>query len=56
MFERSERVTAPTGRRYLKELELLGICELTKGSAAANQPDTAVLAAKYSWLRKNLEN
>jgi hypothetical protein len=45
------RVTAPTARRYLKEMELLGIGSLAKGSPENNQPDTIALTEQFRWIR-----
>jgi hypothetical protein len=45
------RVTYPTARSYLRQLELLGIVQLTKGAPESNQPDTAALASAFAWLR-----
>lgn len=44
------RVTSPTARSYLKQLELLGIVELVKGASSTCLPDTATLAPPYRWL------
>jgi len=44
------RVTAPTARSYLKQLDLLGIVQVTKGSPSSNQPDTAEFTPLYRWL------
>jgi hypothetical protein len=49
-------VSAPTARKYLQQLELLGIVELTKGSSTTNQPDFAKLAKDFSWLNPDLES
>jgi hypothetical protein len=48
-------VSAPTARRYLKELALLGICDLAKGSPTNNTPDAVRLAQAFGWLCQNLE-
>jgi hypothetical protein len=48
------RVSAPTARRYLKEMDLLGICSLEKGNPGTNAPDTVRLVDGFAWLR-NLE-
>ncbi len=45
------RVTAPTARNYLRELELLGIAELKKGNPGSNTSDQVVLSLKYEWLK-----
>jgi hypothetical protein len=50
------RVSVTTARRYLKELSLLGIVDLTKGSPATNDPDMIQLKQRYHWLRQNLEH
>ena len=44
------RVTAPTARRYMQEIALLGIAELTKGTPATNQPDSITLVEQFRWL------
>jgi hypothetical protein len=43
-------VSAPTARKYLEELRLLGIVDVTKGNPETNQPDTAVLRQEFGWL------
>lgn len=45
------RVSSPTARKYLRELQLLGIAELEKGSPEANLPDSVSLSAEFQWLR-----
>jgi hypothetical protein len=45
------RVTAPTARRYLKEIELLGIGLLAKGHPETNHPDTIALSDQFRWLK-----
>jgi hypothetical protein len=50
------RVSAPTARNYLKQLELLGIVKVAKGSPEDNQPDAAELAPPYRWLRGTLKS
>jgi hypothetical protein len=45
------RVTAPTARRYLKEIELLGIGLLAKGSPETNHADAIALADQCRWLK-----
>jgi hypothetical protein len=49
------RVSAPTARRHLQELAVLGICAVEKGSPAANEPDKAALVANLRWLNPDLE-
>lgn len=44
-------VSHPTARKYLLELELLGIGDRTKGSPKTNEPDTITLAPDFAWLR-----
>ena len=44
-------VSAPTARKRLKELSLLGIVELEAGSPESNAPDTIKLAPEYEWLK-----
>ncbi len=44
-------VSAPTARRYLQQLALLGLVTVEKGSSQTNQPDTATLQKEYLWLR-----
>lgn len=44
-------VTAPTARRYLKEIDLLSIGLLAKGCPETNQPDTIALADQSHWLK-----
>jgi hypothetical protein len=51
VVEKLCRVTAPTARRYLKELGLLGIGSLAKGSPENNQPDAIALAEQFRWIR-----
>ena len=43
-------VSAPTARKYLKELSLLGFGTLRKGDIKTNTPDTLTRAPAYSWL------
>jgi hypothetical protein len=49
------RVTAPTARNYLRELALLGIAELDKGSSGGGTSDHIVLSTKYEWLKRHAE-
>lgn len=44
-------VSSPTARKRLKELELLGIVTITKGTPSTNTPDTAQLTPEFAWLR-----
>ena len=46
------RVSRPTARKILQELELLGIVDRVKGCPETNQPDSVQLADQFSWLRK----
>ena len=41
----------PTVRNYFRELEILGLVKLTKGSASTNNPDVVRLAEDYTWLK-----
>ena len=45
-------VARPTARRYMKELELLGIVEVIKGSPASNEPDSVKLANEFQWMKE----
>jgi len=45
------RVTDPTARSYMKQMSLLGIADLVKGSARSNQPDSLGLSTAYRWLK-----
>jgi hypothetical protein len=45
-------VSIPTARGYLKQLSLLGIARLKKGSAMGNDSDRIGLAPKYRWLHE----
>jgi hypothetical protein len=45
------RMTPPTARRYLKEIDLLGIGALAKGSPETNQPDAIALTDQFQWLK-----
>jgi len=45
------RVSRPTARKILQELELLGIVDRVKGYPETNQPDSVRLANLFSWLR-----
>jgi len=44
-------VTRPTARRYLKELSMLQISALSKGSPKTNEPDLVELSEQFQWLR-----
>ena len=46
------KVSKSTARKHLKELELLGIVELAKGSPVTNEPDTATLSEDFRWIRR----
>jgi hypothetical protein len=48
-------VSAPTARRYLEELSLLGVCQREKGCPYLNLPDMLRLATEYRWLNADLE-
>jgi hypothetical protein len=50
------RVSKPTARNYLKELSLLGIADLTKGSRERNLADEISLSESFRWLNPDLEN
>ncbi len=43
-------VSQPTARKYLKELALLRIVDLTKGSPQNNQPDLTILTEDFQWI------
>jgi len=45
------KCSPPTMRKRFKELEVLGIVELTKGSSKTNEADSIKLTDVYSWLR-----
>ena len=45
------RVSPPTARRCLKEIALLGIGLLAKGSPETNHPDAIALADQFRWLK-----
>jgi hypothetical protein len=45
------KVSLPTARNYLHELNLLGISDLTKGSPSTNEPNCITLSKEYQWLR-----
>ena len=45
------KVSQPTARNYLKELSLLGIAELTKGSPQDNTADEIILNPLFQWLK-----
>jgi hypothetical protein len=49
-------VSKPTARKYLKELSLLGIADLTKGSSQDNQSDSIRLSESFKWLNPDLES
>lgn len=42
--------SAPTARKYLHELAVLGIGDLTKGDTVPATPDTLTLAKRFRWL------
>ncbi len=50
------RVSRPTARKYLKELDVLGIATMTEGSRETNDSHIVEMADNYSWLKENLEN
>lgn len=43
-------VSQPTARKYLKELALLRIVNLTKGSPQTNEPNLAILTEDFQWI------
>jgi hypothetical protein len=45
-------VSRPTARKYLKELNVLGIVNLTEGSKETNEGVKVTLADEFLWLRK----
>jgi hypothetical protein len=45
-------VSRPTIRRYFKELDVLGIVELTEGDDYSLTPHIVKLTSEYQWLRK----
>ena len=45
------KVSKPTARKYLRELSLLGIAELTEGSRERNLADEIRLSEFYQWLK-----
>jgi hypothetical protein len=45
------RVSRPTARKRLREVELLGIATRTTGQARTNEPDTVRLADEFLWLK-----
>jgi hypothetical protein len=49
------KVSAPTARRSLEELSLLGITTLKRGSTLSNAPHKVTLSPGFQWLR-NLES
>ena len=51
MVARRCRVSDPTARSYMKQMSLLGIADLVKGSAPSNQPDSLGLSTAYRWLK-----
>ncbi len=44
-------VSRPTARKYLKELSILGIVNLTEGSKEKNEADKVTLSDEFLWLR-----
>lgn len=44
-------VSRPTIRKYFRELEVLGIVELTTGDDIASTPHVVTLTSEYEWLR-----
>lgn len=49
--ERLCRVSRPTARKRLREVELLGIAIRREGSAQTNESDTVRLADEFLWLK-----
>jgi DeoR-like helix-turn-helix domain len=49
------KVSAPTARRSLEELSLLGITTLKRGGTMTNAPHSVTLSPGFQWLR-NLES
>ncbi|HVG20961.1 MAG TPA: hypothetical protein VNI02_18070 [Blastocatellia bacterium] len=45
-------VSRPTARKYLKELSLLGIVDLTKGEEEKNEADKITLSKEFLWMRQ----
>lgn len=45
------KVSAPTARKYLKELDVLGIAGLTKGSVEKNESDKVKLLGEFDWMK-----
>jgi hypothetical protein len=45
-------VSSPTARKYLLELSILGIANLTKGAEEKNEADKITLSEEFLWLRK----
>jgi hypothetical protein len=46
-------VSGTTARKYLTELSLLGIADLTKGAALTSSSSVVTLSKKYKWLRES---
>jgi hypothetical protein len=46
------KVGRKTARRYMKELELLKIAAVGKGSPKTNEPDTVSLTSEFSWVKQ----
>jgi hypothetical protein len=44
-------VTRPTARKYLEELSILGITNLTKGDMKKSEADKITLTEKFLWLK-----
>ncbi|MGA2857323.1 MAG: hypothetical protein ABSE40_10660 [Candidatus Sulfotelmatobacter sp.] len=49
-------VSDTSARRYMKELELLGIAQLAHGSPKTNEPNRITLAKSFQWLKSNPGN
>lgn len=46
------KVSRPTARKRLRELEVLGLAVRTSGSTATNEPDAVCLTPEFAWLRE----
>lgn len=49
-------VSPPTARKYLQELDVLGIAKLIDGSPKTNEADKITLTEEFQWLRLDLES
>jgi hypothetical protein len=50
------RVSRPTARKYMKELDVLGIATMIQGRRETNDSHIIGLADNYSWLKEKPEN